>query len=200
MARTKQTARKSTGGKAPRKQLATRSARQFRTFLTSQQSAGFSSSNIPGRGAQQNQNKALFINCENTFRDFVFERGQRAESEFEPRFTSARVAAIAGSDEDVSGKSDLYVRFDMTSSLDGDGIQQLQNRPPLDLCFVLDISGSMGSTFPDDSDHRNKLEVAKNCLESILPQLSPRDRVSIVTFNQDQEVVYKLNYATEKKS
>jgi len=41
MARTKQTARKSTGGKAPRMMLACKSAQQFRSFMTSQQSASY---------------------------------------------------------------------------------------------------------------------------------------------------------------
>ena len=63
---------------------------------------------------------------------------------------------------------------------------------------MLDVSGSMGWAFPDDSDRRSKLEVAKNCLQSILPQLSPRDRVAIITFNTTQQVIYNLNYATEK--
>ena len=41
MARTKQTARKSTGGKAPRRLLATKSAQQFRAYMTGRQAAGF---------------------------------------------------------------------------------------------------------------------------------------------------------------
>lgn len=196
MARTKQTARKSTGGRAPRKQLATRSSRQFRNFLTSQQSAGGQSSFSGQRGCASQSNKALFINCENTFRDFVFEREGRAENEFEPRIKAGRVAHVSGSDEDINGATDLYLRFDMTSSLDGDGVKSA--REPLDLCFVLDISGSMSSPFPDDSDRRSKLTVALDCLRSILPQLTSDDRVSIITFNTDQHVIYNSNYATKK--
>ena len=41
MARTKQTARKSTGGRAPRQMLACHSAQQFRSYMTSQQSASY---------------------------------------------------------------------------------------------------------------------------------------------------------------
>ncbi len=43
MARTKQTARKSSGGKAPRGMLQATSARQFRQFMTSRQQATYSS-------------------------------------------------------------------------------------------------------------------------------------------------------------
>ena len=86
---------------------------QFRNFLTSQQSEG------------TGDKKALFINCENTFRDFVFERNDGPpEGEFEPRVTSGRVAALPGSDEELPGTSDLYLRLDMTSCLDGEGIRQ----------------------------------------------------------------------------
>lgn len=74
----------------------------------------------------------------------------------------------------------------------------LPHRQSLDLCFVLDISGSMAMSFPNDSDRRSKLEVAVSCLKSILPQLSSRDRVAIVTFNLGQEVVHHLSAATKK--
>ena len=67
MARTKQTARKSTGGKAPRKQLATKSAREFRSFMTSQQSVGHSAA-----AASSGAKKASFINYENTLSQFSF--------------------------------------------------------------------------------------------------------------------------------
>lgn len=43
MARTKQTARKSSGGKAPRKMLATKSAGQLRQYLTGRQAATYAS-------------------------------------------------------------------------------------------------------------------------------------------------------------
>jgi len=116
-------------------QLATKSSSQFRHFLTSQQSAGSSSSSSSGssgtRGLRQQgreEKKALFINCENTFRDFVFERKNvQAEGEFEPMISAGRVAALSGSNEDITGTSDLYLRLDMTSCLDGDGIRQTQH-------------------------------------------------------------------------
>jgi hypothetical protein len=95
MARTKQTARKSTGGKAPRKQvllncliinypqnikyyfskqLAHSSSAGLQNFLLSQQRVGFVS-----RPAE----KKIFVNCENTFGCFSFKRRQTEES-FEP--------------------------------------------------------------------------------------------------------------------
>ena len=91
MARTKQTARKSTGGKAPRKQvllnfsiinypqninyfsqqLAHSSSAGLQNFLLSQQRVGFGS-----RAAE----KKIFVNCENTFGCFSFKRRETEDS------------------------------------------------------------------------------------------------------------------------
>ena len=71
MARTKQTARKSTGGKAPRRQLASQSRKQLRHFFTSQQSSGLITGN--------HSKKKIFINYENTFDGFSFSRPSTRE-------------------------------------------------------------------------------------------------------------------------
>ena len=101
-------------------------SRQFRHFLTSQQSAGSSPSH-GGMTSRSENKKALFINCENTFRDFVFERNGTTVAEFEPRISAGRVAALSGSEEDSARISDLFLRLDMTSCLDGEGIKQAEN-------------------------------------------------------------------------
>ena len=64
MARSKQTARKSCGGAAPRAQTVTAKSRSFRTFMTSAQNLGSSHTGT----------KRIFINCENTFGGFTFPR------------------------------------------------------------------------------------------------------------------------------
>ena len=73
MARTKQTARKSSGGKAPKKQLAANSSGALKNYFTSQQKSG-------------DNTKAVFINSENTFRDFSFPRTDESvdNDEFRP--------------------------------------------------------------------------------------------------------------------
>ena len=55
MARTKQTARKSCGGKAPRKMMQATSAQQLRQFMTGRQAASYS-----GTGSQQ-QDKTSYL-------------------------------------------------------------------------------------------------------------------------------------------
>jgi hypothetical protein len=79
MARSKQTSRKSSGGKAPQKQLKTPTARSFKSFMCSEQSSG------------KKGKKAVFINCENTFRNFNFKRRHNKTSDFEPIIQLGRV-------------------------------------------------------------------------------------------------------------
>ncbi|WP_304456018.1 VWA domain-containing protein [Erythrobacter sp. QSSC1-22B] len=49
-----------------------------------------------------------------------------------------------------------------------------QDRPPANLVFLLDVSGSMNS--------RDKLPLVKTALRSLVTQLTPQDRVSIVVY------------------
>lgn len=187
MARTKQTARKSTGGKAPRKQLATRSARSFRHFMTTQQSSGASSSG--GRG----QKKISFINYENTLGEFKFGCGPRETVHpFVPRFT------VGTSDDPVTHNAQHWLGVNFASCFDDGGMAAL-GRPPLDLVFVVDISGSMSCSFDNDAtaggsgwgswsvddDSKSKLGVAKRCMKAIFGQLTENDRVGIMLFNTE---------------
>ena len=80
MARTKQTARKSTGGKAPRQQLACKSPSQYRQFMTSQQAATYqTSSSTPAT-------KTSYLNYENVFGSFGFPMGDLVKETFKPQF------------------------------------------------------------------------------------------------------------------
>ena len=79
MARTKQTARKSTGGKAPKKLLACKSPSQFRQYMTSQQAATFQT---PGQEAE----KTSYLNYENVFGSFGFPVGENIKETFKPKF------------------------------------------------------------------------------------------------------------------
>ena len=86
MARTKQTARKSTGGKAPRRQLATRAARDLRRFMTSQQSVG-----VVVR-ADEAPREQSYLNFENVLGSFEYPLHPETVKDFAPRWTTATVA------------------------------------------------------------------------------------------------------------
>lgn len=94
--------------------------------------------------------------------------------------------------------SELYMRLDFLSKFD----YSLNNldRPPLDVVFVLDISYSMNSQFPDDSDYRKKLCIAKESIQLMVSQLSDRDRAGLVTFNSSTETVSPLAYMNKSNT
>jgi Ca-activated chloride channel family protein len=50
----------------------------------------------------------------------------------------------------------------------------LENRPPCNLVFLIDVSGSMGDV--------NKLPLVKDGLKLLIEELRPRDRVAMVTY------------------
>lgn len=67
----------------------------------------------------------------------------------------------------------------------------LDNLPPSNLVFLLDVSGSMNS--PD------KLPLLINSLKILINQLSPRDRIAIVTYAGSSGLVLPSTYATERQ-
>ena len=48
---------------------------------------------------------------------------------------------------------------------------------------MLDISGSMGSSFDGTGEQQSKLEVAKQSLLTLLARLTPKDRFGLVIFD-----------------
>lgn len=188
MARTKQTARKSTGGMAPRMQLATNSSRGLRNFFTSQQSAG--------RRSNGSSNPSIFINCENTFAEFSFDRYQTTE-DFSPLVTLGRFSRPSdGSLLSSVRTDDVYMRLDFPSKFDGN--ISMDTRPSLDIVFVVDVSGSMGSGFRDDVDGRSKLDIAKDCIRRIMEQLTDNDRAAVISFDTSTEILSALDFMTAR--
>jgi Mg-chelatase subunit ChlD len=59
-----------------------------------------------------------------------------------------------------------------------------ENRPPMDVVCILDVSGSMGSD--------NKLVNLKHAVDYIRGELSDHDRLSVVSFNSSTTVVHNL--------
>jgi hypothetical protein len=188
MARTKQTARKSTGGKAPRKQLATKSARQFKSFMTSQQSVG----RVSAGGSAASKTATSFINYENTLSQFSFPVPPVSTAAFAPHVSAA---------SSPDGAS--YLGLGFASKYDAEGIvTHADEVPALDVTVVMDISGSMGCQFSNDTDGRSswsihgsgptKLDVAKRCLLAISKKLRKDDALAVVLFNHSQHVLLPL--------
>ena len=181
MARTKQTARKSTGGKAPRKQLATKSARQFRSYMVGQQAVGAASLHAGGAAAGRPA-KTSFVNYENTLSQFQFPLDAGGTTDI---FAPQLIAATDGAAP--------WLGVSFATKYDGNGMAAHADEvPSLDIAVVLDISGSMGCSFGDGDSDQSKLEVAKRCLLAVYHQLRPADRLAVVLFNHSQHVLLQL--------
>lgn len=185
MARTKQSARKSSGGRAPRRQLATMAARQstpasaLRQYMTSQQSVGNA---VRADGTAPR--RVSYLNHENVLGSHSF-AVEPTEEDFEPRFHTATVQ------NPQTGLAETWLGVQWASKYDGTGVAR-HGRPPLSVVMVLDISGSMSMALEGDEDEaevqpfaprRSKLTVAKSCLEAILGQLGAHDEVGVLLFN-----------------
>ena len=76
---------------------------------------------------------------------------------------------------------------------------------PVDICCVIDISGSMGeqakSQDPNDNSKwivstMTQLDLVKHAVKTIIHTLSPNDRLSIVAFDDKGQVVFPLSEMT----
>ncbi|GMN52504.1 hypothetical protein TIFTF001_021657 [Ficus carica] len=81
-------------------------------------------------------------------------------------------------------ETELKVLLELTGSGDN------EDRSPLDLVAVLDVSGSM-----NDAEKIGKLKIA---MQFLVRKLSPVDRLSVVTFSHDSTRLFPLRQITEK--
>ncbi len=87
----------------------------------------------------------------------------------------------------------LYIQVDMSSSVDVESFK----RPPLNIAFVIDISGSMSAT---DATERTRLEWAKEACCQAISHLDENDIVSIVVFDSTSRVILKPTEVTDKSA
>ena len=67
----------------------------------------------------------------------------------------------------------------------------IDERPPLNLCLILDQSGSMGGT---------PIKTVRAAAKKIVDNLSPQDRISIVSFDHEARLVVPNQLATDPDS
>jgi Mg-chelatase subunit ChlD len=74
------------------------------------------------------------------------------------------------------------------------GIQGIKReapkRPPLNICLVIDHSGSMGD--------ENKLEYARDAALEVVNRIAATDTIAVVAYDQTQEVLVAARKATDK--
>ena len=79
----------------------------------------------------------------------------------------------------AGGRSERYLLIDVTAPTVAQ--DPSRRRPPVNLAFVLDRSGSMGG--------HNKLSLAKQAVLEAIHRLDPADRFSVVTYDTEVDVV-----------
>lgn len=105
--------------------------------------------------------------------------------------------------KETSLKVGLYLKATSNTSntlvtlsyLDTDGLE----RTPVDVCCVIDISGSMGieakiKTGNDEAEGYgfSVLDLVKHSVRTIIAALGPQDKLAIVSFTDDAEIVMNL--------
>lgn len=190
MGRSKQSARKFNGSTPMSQQAACTSSATFRHYMVSQQAPGLPSAARGTRGPQTVSQ--IFINSENTFSNFSFHRPTTSE-EFLPVVQVGKVRNFSEADQEPA----LFMRLEFLSRFDGRSDLLSESRQGIDAVFVLDVSGSMSLAFPDDSDRRSKLEVAKDAIRNVFSKLSARDRVALVTFNTSAKTILSLTTVSD---
>jgi Ca-activated chloride channel family protein len=123
------------------------------------------------------------ISHEGLLYDYEFDVGSREKDAlFYPNYEQAV------SENPVTGNKERY----LTVGLDS-GMESFE-RPPLDLMFVVDISGSMGAAMEQyyydspeeraDLSQKNKMEATKDVLKNVIQKLNDNDRFGVVLYNQ----------------
>jgi len=109
------------------------------------------------------------------------------------------------SPDPISGVERPMLCMGMASKFDGAGLRNLGGRPPIELVFALDISGSMSSSFDilDEKKKREgnvgkerkriqKLEAAKEALIGLIDTLKEGDSFGLITFNHEAQEIIPL--------
>ena len=135
------------------------------------------------------------------FYDYYFDTGRKTESEhlFSPSYSCAI------SKDPISLRKEYYMTVGLNSNIKESDFQ----RKKLNLIIVIDNSDSMSSGFysyyydsylyynrsttKSEDDKKSKMEIANESLNILIDKLKSDDRLGIVLFNSDAEVLKKLN-------
>jgi Ca-activated chloride channel family protein len=142
------------------------------------------------------------LSYEGLFYDYYFDTGDTGNCSdlFCPTYAPAVTA------DPLSGEPERYLSVGLNSSLDAASF----DRKRLNLVVVLDVSGSMGSSFDryyydqygneqtvEDAGDESKMSIAKDALAAVTEKLRPGDRFGVVLYNSASAVAKPLNPVAE---
>lgn len=145
------------------------------------------------------------ITHEGIFYDYFFDNNitKQAEHLFEPSYTSYKKK------HPLTDKEEIYLSVGLNSNIPKASFK----RKKLNLTVVLDISGSMTSSFDqyhysrnrnsrryndnsqkrdENFDSRSKMEIAKECVTDLTKHLNYDDRFAVVLFNSESHLAKPL--------
>lgn len=138
------------------------------------------------------------LTYEGLFYDYYFDTGVKETCE--ELFCPAYSYAITK--DPISDKDDYYLAVGLNSGLKESDFE----RKKLNLVIVLDVSGSMASTFNSyyygssvdtnentEDSQKSKMQIANESLVALLDHLNPDDRFGMVLFDQQSYIVKPLN-------
>jgi uncharacterized protein YegL len=82
----------------------------------------------------------------------------------------------------LNNEKETWIGLLTKSKYDGIGI-----REPIDICLLIDISGSMGMNIKNSSN--NRLDITKNAVLNFMKNINDKDNVSVIKFNSNADVI-----------
>ncbi|CAF1014511.1 unnamed protein product [Adineta steineri] len=184
MARTKQTARKSTGGKAPRKSAV------FHTYAARKQAEAKQQGKAEITEAELEAAAPVEVTYDVSYESSFYAHHFTAQPTTTDLFLpSFGIATTINPLENENKNIEHWLSVHFNSCLDGPGIRTHHTR--LHLVITLDISGSMSDKFEGEPG-KTKLQVAQQSLLTLLKQLTPDDALGIVLFNHAATVLQPI--------
>lgn len=133
------------------------------------------------------------------FYDYVFDTGNTSEST--ELFSPSYFCAV--SKDPISEKQDYYMTVGLNSNIKESDF----SRKKLNLVVVLDISGSMSSSFNSyyyddplnekENDNKSKMQIANESVNKLIDQLDSTDRFGMVLFDDEAYIGKPINLVGE---
>ncbi len=139
--------------------------------------------------------RASSITYEGLFYDYYFDTGREESADEEMFSPSYSIANISNQRKE---ENELWLSVGLNSNIKESDF----SRKKLNLVVVLDVSGSMSSSFTDyyydgsgqkENDGRSKLTIACETICSMVEHLNPGDRFGMVVFESNAYLAKPLN-------
>lgn len=132
------------------------------------------------------------------YSEYYFDTGDQTKKSNEMFYPSYSCAV---STDPLSKEQEYYLSVGLNSNIKESDF----NRQKLNVVIVLDISGSMSSSFRSyyydkeskKSDNKSKMKIAEECINDLIDKLNPDDRLGVVLFDDDAYLGKELNLISD---